>query len=194
MAPRDHLVPGDNPGSLFDPGQADYLFADSRARRVGDIVTIRIMENTVSKNKASTGASKESNLNLGVEHFMKQNSLYGIPVGPTPAIKAGASTSFSGNGETKRENYLTTTVSVRVVRVLANGILEVEGGREVRVNGETQIVVVRGIIRSRDIGPDNAIASTAMADAHIELYGQGILTDKQKPGWLARILDNIWPL
>jgi flagellar L-ring protein precursor FlgH len=69
----------------------------------------------------------------------------------------------------------------------------VEGGREVRVNDETQIVVVRGIIRSRDIGPDNSIASTAMADARIELYGQGVLADKQKPGWLTRILDNMWP-
>lgn len=190
---NEYIPPEENPGSLFDPGQADYLFADSRARRVGDIVTINIVENTVSKNKASTDASKDSSLNLGVQNFMGEGYLKGIPIGTTPAIKAGSSSSFSGDGETKRENYLTTTVSVRVVRVLANGILEVEGGREVRVNDETQIVVVRGIIRSRDIGPDNSIESTAMADARIELYGQGVLADKQKPGWLARILDNVWP-
>jgi flagellar L-ring protein precursor FlgH len=190
---NEYVPPEENPGSLFDTTQADYLFADSRARRVGDIVTIYIAENTVSKNKASTDANKESNLNLGIQHFMGDGYLKGIPVGTTPAIQAGSSSAFSGDGETKRENYLTTTVSVRVVRVLTNGILEVEGGREVRVNDETQIVVVRGIIRSRDIGPDNSIPSTAMADARIELYGQGILADKQKPGWLARILDNIWP-
>ena len=190
---NETIPPGENPGSLFDPGQADYLFADSRARRVGDIVTINIVENTVSKNKASTDASKDSSLNLGVQNFMGSSYLKGIAVGSTPAIQASSSSEFSGDGETKRENYLTTTVSVRVVRVLANGVLEVEGGREVRVNDETQIVVVRGIIRSRDIGPDNDISSTAMADAKIELYGQGVLADKQRPGWLTRILDNIWP-
>ncbi|WP_462323457.1 flagellar basal body L-ring protein FlgH [Desulfoplanes sp.] len=190
---EESLPKGENPGSLFDPGQADYLFADSRARRVGDIVTINIVENTVSKNKASTDANKESSLDLGVQNFMGDGYLKGIPVGTTPAIKAGSSSNFSGDGETKRENYLTTTVSVRVVRVLANGVLEVEGGREVRINDETQIVVVRGIIRSRDIGPDNSILSTAMADARIELYGKGVLADKQKPGWLTRILDNVWP-
>jgi flagellar L-ring protein precursor FlgH len=190
---NEYVSPEENPGSLFDTGQADYLFADSRARRVGDIVTIYIAENTVSKNKASTDANKESSLNLGIQNFMGDGYFKGIPVGQAPAIQTSSSSEFSGDGETKRENYLTTTVSVRVVRVLANGILEVEGGREVRVNDETQIVVVRGIIRSRDIGPDNSIPSTAMADARIELYGQGILADKQKPGWLARILDNIWP-
>lgn len=192
-AANESIPPGENPGSLFDPGQAEYLFADSRARRVGDIVTINIVENTVSKNQASTDASKDSSLDLGVQSFMGDSYLKGIPVGQIPAIQTSSSSEFSGDGETKRENYLTTTVSVRVVRVLANGVLEVEGGREVRVNDETQIVVVRGIIRSRDIGPDNDISSTAMADAKIELYGQGVLADKQRPGWLSRILDNVWP-
>ena len=189
----ESIPPEENPGSLFNPEQADYLFADSRARRVGDIVTINIVENTVSKNTASTDASKESSLSLGIQNFMGNGYVKGIPVGEDPAIATSSSSDFSGDGETTRENYLTTTVSVRVVRVLANGVLEVEGGREIRVNDETQVVVVRGIIRSRDIGPDNSIPSTAMADAKIELYGRGVLADKQKPGWLTRILDNVWP-
>ena len=86
-----------------------------------------------------------------------------------------------------------TTVAARIVRVLPNNVFEIEGGREVRVNDENQIVVLRGLARGRDIDADNSILSTKIADARIELYGEGILTDKQKPGWLTRIVDNIWP-
>jgi flagellar L-ring protein precursor FlgH len=63
----------------------------------------------------------------------------------------------------------------------------------VRINNETEILVVRGLLRKRDIGPDNTVESGYLANAQIEVYGQGILADKQKPGWLSRILDNMWP-
>jgi flagellar L-ring protein precursor FlgH len=71
--------------------------------------------------------------------------------------------------------------------------MEVLGARETRVNGETQIVLVQGLIRDRDISADNTISSMNMAEARIELYGEGILAEKQRPGWLARLLDNVWP-
>ena len=71
--------------------------------------------------------------------------------------------------------------------------MEVVGARETRVNGETQIVVVQGVVRARDIDADNTILSTSMAEARIELYGEGVLAEKQRQGWLGRILDNVWP-
>ena len=86
-----------------------------------------------------------------------------------------------------------TTVAARVSRVMGSGLMEVVGARETRVNGETQIVVVQGVVRARDIDADNTILSTSMAEARIELYGEGVLAEKQRQGWLGRILDNVWP-
>lgn len=71
--------------------------------------------------------------------------------------------------------------------------MQVEGAREIRVNEENQIIAVRGLVRPRDIQADNTVPSSYLADARIEYFGQGVLADKNRPGWLTRILDNVWP-
>jgi flagellar L-ring protein precursor FlgH len=114
-------------------------------------------------------------------------------VGGSSLVGATSSNKFEGDGETKRESSITTTVAARVTRVLGGGLMEVAGARETRVNGETQIVLVQGVARDRDIDADNTIKSTSLAEARIELYGEGVLAEKQRPGWLARMLDNVWP-
>ncbi len=186
--------PASNPGSLFDPGQAEMYFVDSRARRVGDIVTVNVVESSKAKHKADTTADKDSSVDIGVSSFFNQSNVgpFG-PVGTTPLVKAGTKTGLTATGETKRESQLTAAVGARVVRVLSGNVLQVEGAREMRINDETQILVIRGLIRPEDIGPDNTVSSDNMADAKIEYYGEGVLADKQKPGWLTRILDNVWP-
>jgi flagellar L-ring protein precursor FlgH len=193
--PQERVAPVNNPGSLFDPDGAQVLFADARANKVGDIVMIKVVETTLAKNKASSTADKDSSLNLGVQSFLGKESLPLIPgtVGDMPFVKAGSTSKFDGDGETKRESSIMTTVAARVTRVLGNGLMEVVGARETRVNGETQIVLVQGVVRDRDIDADNTIRSTNMAEARIELYGEGILAEKQRPGWLTRILENVWP-
>ncbi|MGM0610787.1 MAG: flagellar basal body L-ring protein FlgH [Thermodesulfobacteriota bacterium] len=199
----------ENPGSLFSGNQAEYLFSDNRARRVGDIVRVSVIENLSAKNEASTDADRSSSVELGVQNMFGMEHVRAFPlgsvlgagpnsgprgeVGSTPMLKAGSSSKFAGDGETERGTEITTTVAARVVKALGGGLLQIEGARQLRVNDETQIIVVRGLIRSEDIGPRNAVTSDYLADAHIEIYGQGIITDKQKPGWLARLLDNVWP-
>ena len=84
-------------------------------------------------------------------------------------------------------------MAARVIRVLPGGMLQIEGAREIRVNEETEYMVVRGLIRAKDVDAENSILSTQIADASIEYYGKGVLTDKQKPGWFTRLMDNIWP-
>ncbi len=88
---------------------------------------------------------------------------------------------------------MTSSLAARVLRVLPGGLLQIEGAREIRVNEETEYMVVRGMIRSKDVDADNSIYSTQIADASIEYYGKGVLADKQKPGWFTRLMDNIWP-
>jgi len=139
---------------------------------------------------------------VGIEHLLDHRLVnLGLPVlgidrnelGETPLIKATTGSEFKGDGETKRESAISATVGARVVNVLPNGLMQIEGARETRVNNETQIIVVRGLVRSTDIDPNNTILSTNLADATIEFYGMGILAEKQRPGWLGRMLENVWP-
>jgi flagellar L-ring protein FlgH len=198
-----------SPDSLFDPAGAEYLFSDNRAKRMGDIVLVNIVETSEAMNKASTKAEKDSSVDIGVEAFFTKNKIYPVPlgqvfgvgpnlgphgnIGTEPIVKASTGTKFDGDGETKRESTVTATVAARVTQIFPNGLLQVEGSREIRVNGETQIIVLHGLVRAKDIGPNNSVSSNYLADAKIEYYGQGILADKQSPGWLSRALDNVWP-
>jgi flagellar L-ring protein FlgH len=194
--PQERVSAAENPGSLFDPDGATMLFADARAKRVGDVLLIKVVESTLSKSKAETDANRGSSMALGVDAYLGKDKLPLIPgatVGAGDLVRANSSSTFAGDGETKRESSITTTVAARVTRVLGGGLMEVVGARETRVNGETQIVLVQGVARDRDIDADNTIMSTSLAEARIELYGEGVLADKQRPGWLARILDNVWP-
>ena len=195
----EDLEPMDNPGSLFQPSQAEFLYDDNRARRVGDIVLVRVAENSSATHKADTTAKKENSLEIGVEAYPKEGlfGLLGQPLGldsnADPKMKGDFTTDFKANGETVNESNFSATVAARIVRVLPGRVFQVEGARRVRVNYETQILVVRGLVRQRDIAADNSVTSNSLAEAQIEVYGNGVLTDKQRPGWLTRILDNIYP-
>ena len=190
-----------NPGSIFAASEADTLFEDSRARRVGDIVVVKLVENTKAQNKAETSSNKKSANDYQVAAMFNRGHAGFIPfmpIGPQPSVGMPIldTTSTSGinaTGKTKRENYVTTSLATRVLRVLPGGLMEIEGAREIRVNEETEYMVVRGMIRSKDVGADNSVLSTQIADASIEYYGKGVLADKQKPGWFSRLMDNVWP-
>lgn len=185
-----------NPGSIYMNAESDGLFADSRARRVGDIVMVKIVENNTAKNKANTTTDKKTTNSYGIDAFFGKNA---VGLGGTKMPVGGVgfgTTSESGTtttGETKREGTITGTIAARVLRILPGGLLEIEGVRETRVNNETQYIVVTGLIRPMDIEPDNSITSNRISDAKIAYYGQGSLSDKQKPGWFTRFMDNFWP-
>lgn len=190
-----------NPGSLFAASEADTLFEDSRARRVGDIVVVKLVENTKAQNKAETSSNKKSSNDYQVAAMFNRGHAGFIPfmpIGPQPSVglpvlDTDSSSGINSTGKTKRENYVTTSLATRVLRVLPGGLMEIEGAREIRVNEETEYMVVRGMIRSKDVSADNSVLSTQIADASIEYYGKGVLADKQKPGWFSRLMDNVWP-
>ncbi len=117
------------------------------------------------------------------------NKCRGIPVRRKISFKER----FSGNGTTERSAQITATVAVRVMQVLSNGNLYVEGAKETTVNRERQYVTLAGIIRPEDISSLNTITSDAISDLRVELSGDGVVTDKQRPGWLTNVLDNVWP-
>ncbi len=186
-------------GSLWqeENGRA-YLYEDMRAMRVGDILTIKIVEVHKGSKSADTSAERDSTIN---------NSLSGSAIGYVgiPGIRLGgearrglgidasASNKFEGKGTTNREGTLSGTISVVVTDVLPNGDLRIEGRREVTVNSEKQLMTIAGIVRRVDVNTKNTVLSSAIADAKIEYSGLGVLDDVQRPGWLVRILDWVSP-
>ena len=162
---------------------------------------VKLVENTKAQNKAETTANKNGSNDYQVSAMFNRDHagfIPFVPVGPQPAVglpvlNTGSVSGLTATGKTKRENYVTTSLATRVLRVLPGGLMEIEGAREIRVNEETEYMVVRGMIRSKDVSADNSVLSTQIADASIEYYGKGVLADKQKPGWFSRLMDNVWP-
>jgi len=195
-----------NPGSLFNVAENTSLYADNRARRVGDIVLIKVVENAKSKSTADTTATRERGSSLQVAAAFNRRTVGAIPgvipgvggslsgtVGMDPILATQSRSSLNATGETTRENYVTATIGARVLNVLPGGVLQVQGARAVRVNEETQYMVISGLVRAQDVRMDNSVESTQLADSRIEYFGEGVLADKQKQGWLTRLLNNIWP-
>lgn len=191
--------PAANPGSLFDSNRSEFLYDDNRASRVGDIVLVQVAEESNSRIKSETKAKKDNSNTLSVSAMPETGIIGNLPLAATLGAKVGTSLDTStvsdlkSNGETKQESEFEAVVATRIVRRLPGNLLQVEGARRIRVNNETQFLVVRGLIRQRDISSSNTIPSTSLAEAQIEIFGQGVLADKQRPGWLSRILDNIYP-
>ncbi len=184
-------------GSLWDDRSTfGQMYTNPKAHRVGDIVTIKIMENASATNKAGTTTDRNSTLSAGLTNFFNAEKNYPSDqpfFNPFSSVAGSIDSKFKGTGSTERSGALTAYMTARVVEVLPNGNLVIEGNREVRVNEDNQMITVTGIVRPRDISADNVVQSTYIADARIAYSGTGALNDRQKPGWFTRIMDKIWP-
>ena len=194
-------------GSLYRVGSNfDDLFRDTKARRVGDIVTVKISESSKATNSADTKTGRTSSLEAGIETLFGTEDWYRDKVLPNinsnlprpdpfgnPSVKGSMSSDFDGSGSTSRSGDLSAFITCRVTQVLPNGNLYIVGSREVLVNHETQMIILSGVIRPRDIDDDNVILSTFVSDAKIAYSGSGIVNDRQRPGWLANLLNSVWP-
>lgn len=186
-----------NQGSLWREGKEAFLFTDNRARGVGDLVTVKVVETHSAVNQAKTETSRDSGVQARVDTFLGAPLHFGLdkiwPGGFKPEVSASTKMDFQGEGTTSRSTQIIATITCRVVQVLPNGNLIIEGHREVKLNKEREYITLRGIVRPEDIGPDNSVLSTAISDAIIEYSGRGVVSEKQGPGFLTRILDLIWP-
>jgi len=180
-------------GSLWQASSSG-LAEDVKARGRGDIVTVVISEQASASKQASTGTSRASSLSAGMPNLL------GLEKTPVKGwmdlanlLNASFASKFDGSGSTSRAETLQATISTKVVEALPNGNLMIEGRRNVKVNNEDQIIVLTGTVRSRDVNADNTISSSLIADARINYSGKGIISDRQKPGWLMNVLDAVWP-
>lgn len=164
------------------------LFEDNKARHVGDLLTIVLVERTSSSSRARTAVTKDSGFSLGAP------ILGGRPVtyNGTPILQAEveAGREFAGAGDSTQSNRLDGEITVQVVRELGNGNLLVSGQKQMRLNQGDELVQVQGIVRTADIGPDNRITSDRVGNAQIAYGGRGTLARSNAMGWLGRFFNS----
>ncbi len=194
----EKYIPKD--GSLW-PGETseNLLFADTKAKQIGDIVTVQLEEAFESTNSATTGVSKDSQIELGIDtvlgvpNDLGMSNFLGLGNSFNPRVAAESSRSTNGSGTTTRGGSMTGTLAAIIKQELPNGIFRIEGRRTVTVNNEDQMMVLTGLIRRVDIGFANTISSQNIANANIIYTGKGVISDEQNVGWLMRFFAWVWP-
>jgi flagellar L-ring protein FlgH len=181
--------------SLWSDGQAGF-FEDNRARRVGDILVVRIDESDTASRDDTTALDRESKNDFGapkVLGFMGPLQAKFPGMDPASLLSTNSSQSFSGSGRIQRSGRVEATLPVRIRKVLPNQDLFIEGTKVVMIGNEEQHIYVSGIVRAADVSPDNSVLSSRIAEAEIELTGRGDVTAQQRPGWASRLLSTLWP-
>jgi flagellar L-ring protein precursor FlgH len=195
--------------SLWREGvSAGTLFADHRARGVNDLVTILIVENSSSSRSATTKSQEDTSRTTAVNEFPTLfdplarvtvrgagKEVFGKFQAPSEiaehrlGLRLSGAAKHEGKGSIDRSDKVSGSVAARVVKVLDNGNLIIEGRRAVLVNDESQIITISGMIRPQDISGSNTVLSSQISDAEIQMVGRGLLAEAQRPGILYRLLD-----
>jgi len=171
------------------------MFADKRARAVGDIITILVQESSTASKENSTKTSKSSSVDASLDTILYSPGASGFLTkgGQLPAMKFGGTQSFDGGGKINNSERITARLAVRVVDVLPNGNMLIEGRRETFVSGEKQEAIIRGVVRGEDVAANNTVLSYNVSDATIRFVSKGTLSDNQRKGWLHRIWEKVTP-
>jgi flagellar L-ring protein FlgH len=186
-------------GSLFGQGDSP-LFSDHKAMHVNDIVTVVISETATSSSKASKALSEADamGLNGGVFTAGGNNSAVNAAESKLNGLanigfKAGSTSSYAGSGAATKNATFTTTVSARIVKVMANGNYFLTGRREIMVDDQKQIMQISGVIRPYDIDQNNQINSAKISDAKIMYANEGDVDRAINRGWGSKIIEAVWP-
>ena len=185
-----------NPNSLWSPGSRAF-FKDQRASEVGDILSVVIEIDDSAQFENETTRERGSGESAGLPNFLglesKLDKILPDDVNPASLINAESDSTYSGSGETDREEEINTRIATTVTQVLPNGNLVIAGRQEVRVNYENRVLQVTGIVRPEDISSENEIRNEDIAEARIVYGGEGQLTDVQQPRYGQQIYDIIFP-
>jgi len=191
-------------GSLWKE-KSSAFYMDTKARKVNDIVTIKIDEISNASQQVSTKTSRDTSilasitkflgspLDFGLKNFWgKDDTREDIPF--KPEITSSAKSAHSGSGKISGSGKLNASISAKVLEVMPNGNLIIEGRKEVTIDKEKRFIILSGIVRPEDIEFDNTVSSSKVADARIEYTGSGVISDKQSPGVFHRVFDWLYPL
>lgn len=187
--PEDTITPPNNPGSIFQPGGGLFLFEDVRARRVGDTLTVRLVETTNAKKKADTSADRSATTTIKAPVILGQEAAEILGYELKSSLES--SHKFEGGGSADQSNALTGNVTVTVMEVYSNGNLRVQGEKRVGLNQGNEYIKLSGIVRPADIDSSNTVDSTKVADATMVYNGDGVLADANRMGWLQRFFTSV---
>lgn len=158
-------------------------FSDNKARAVGDLLTVVIVQESSATTQAQHATAKSQDANAGAGSGLLKKF-------PGFGVKADRTT--TGSGTSAASTRLTDSITVRVTEVLCNGNLRIEGTRHVKLEKDEMTLVFSGIVRQEDIAPDNSVTSAQIADQCLASKGCGPIAEKQHPGLLSRILSVLW--
>ena len=180
-------------GAIYQRYQRVSYFVDRKARHVGDILTINLVEKTTASKTAETEISDSSAHSFteptlpftGVSNVLKNNNL---------ATSVSGSNDFTGDAESDQSNSLSGNITVTVTDVLPNGVLRVRGEKWMTLNTGDEYIRISGMVRYEDISPDNVVNSTKLADARITYSGTGTFANSNEPGWFSKFFfGQLWP-
>jgi flagellar L-ring protein FlgH len=178
-------------GSIYQASQQESLFTNDQARKVGDIITVKLLEKMSAKKAAKSNGKKEDSATLPTIPGLSASNI----VNAFSATDLSSSKEFKGDGSAEQSNELTGDITVTVVEVYSNGHLRVRGEKQVTINQGDELIRVSGIVRVADITAENTILSTQIADAQIVYVGNGgVVADANAQGLLGQIMMSVlWP-
>ena len=180
-------------GSLFTDSAANGgLFRDFKARQAGDLVFVDVVEESTAAVSSGASRARDSGTVGGLT-----NAVGALPISSASAISgvigALGQRKFDGKGQTQRDSEVRARITARVLEVLPNGDLKIEAIKLVKINKETELVALTGIVRQTDLAADNSIPTTYIGDLRVEFNGKGVASADNAPGWLFRLFDKISP-
>ena len=184
---EERIVPS---GSLLKPHYVNNIYSDSKAHRVGDIISVILSEKTQAKKNSKTELKKENETNLDAV-----TGLGGVPVsinGESLQFGISQGSNFKGDSKADQGNSLSGNISVHVLRVLPNGNLMIRGEKWLTLNNGDEYIRLTGVIRSKDINSNNTILSNKVANARIQYAGTGSFADVNEQGWLVKFFNSSW--
>lgn len=188
-APVPEPVSGN--GAIYRSNFANPLFEDRRARNVGDVITIAIVETTTASKNVSSTAGKTSSVTQAMD---ASPMLLGVTVKPIgTSISSSGEQKFEGKGDSSQKNAFSGTITVTVVEVLPNGNLLVSGEKQMGINEGTEYVRFSGVVSPTVISSANTVLSSQVADARIEFKGRGEMDSAQAMGWLTKFFLSVLP-
>ncbi|KZY38497.1 MULTISPECIES: flagellar basal body L-ring protein FlgH [unclassified Oleiphilus] len=176
-------------GSIYQVNRNFSMYGDQVALNVGDILTVTLQENTSSSKSADTSYDKDDEVTFN-EATILGNVIqkHGLSLLTNPSLERA----FDGKASSDQSNSLSGSISVTVSEVLPNGILRIQGEKWLRLNQGDEYIRLTGLVRPQDIGTDNTIPSSKVADARIAYGGTGDFDDVNRQGWLSRFFNSEW--
>ncbi|MFH1194311.1 MAG: flagellar basal body L-ring protein FlgH [bacterium] len=168
-------------GQDMRPNVSRSLFSDYKATRVGDAITIIVVEASQAANQAELTSGRSSDIGFSTSGAVDESKI------PTVDLNIGSSNEFQGGGSSKASGVVKTKISALIDSVYANGLMRIKGSRKISINGEEQKVLISGLVRQADLNASNEVYSYNISEAEIVFEGSGMIDSSTSPGWLTKL-------